>query len=204
MQDVRYVQKKGKNDFHKYTYVTEGSLQDNLIPALTKAGLILVGSVKNLQIDEKKGGVYVEMDYRLTHKTGAIWPWPITFWGFGMDKGDKAIYKAMTGCNKYAMFKLFQIATGDEPEADVTTDINAEAQPPSEMAVRDHDSCGHSQKAVTAYLMDRFPNNPKNRVALLKSYVSKTKSQMEAGKIGDISDLTEADCSAILTLIDKE
>jgi len=63
---------------------------------------------------------------------------------------------------------------------------------------------GESQKAVTAYLMNRFPNNPKNRTALLKSYVSKTKSQMEAGKVADVSDLTEQDCSAILTIIEKE
>ena len=201
MRDVRYVQKTGRNDFHKYTYVTEGSLQDHLVPALSKVGLSLVGSVSEMKVDEKKGGVYVEFTYNLTHQSGAIWPWPIKYWGYGQDKGDKAIYKAYTGANKYALFKLFQIATGDDPEADVATDINAES-PPVEKAVEAIG--GESQKAVTAYLMNRFPNNPKNRTALLKSYVSKTKSQMEAGKVADVSDLTEQDCSAILTIIEKE
>ena len=30
--------------------------------------------------------------------------------------GDKGIYKALTGCNKYALLKALQLATGDDPE----------------------------------------------------------------------------------------
>ena len=32
--------------------------------------------------------------------------------------GDKGLYKAITGANKYFLFKLFQIETGDDPERD--------------------------------------------------------------------------------------
>jgi hypothetical protein len=36
--------------------------------------------------------------------------------GEGLDGGDKATYKAMTGALKYALLQTFLIATGDDPE----------------------------------------------------------------------------------------
>jgi hypothetical protein len=38
--------------------------------------------------------------------------------GQGLDSGDKAPYKAMTGALKYALLQSFLLATGDDPEAD--------------------------------------------------------------------------------------
>jgi hypothetical protein len=36
--------------------------------------------------------------------------------GQGLDPGDKAPYKAMTGALKYALLQSFLLATGDDPE----------------------------------------------------------------------------------------
>src|ERR1700738_5163472 len=36
--------------------------------------------------------------------------------GEGLDTGDKAPYKAMTGALKYALLQSFLLATGDDPE----------------------------------------------------------------------------------------
>jgi hypothetical protein len=36
--------------------------------------------------------------------------------GEGVDSGDKAPYKAMTGALKYALLQSFLLATGDDPE----------------------------------------------------------------------------------------
>ena len=38
--------------------------------------------------------------------------------GEGMDKGDKAGYKAYTGALKYFLADTFMVATGDDPEKD--------------------------------------------------------------------------------------
>ena len=35
--------------------------------------------------------------------------------GEGLDPGDKAPYKAMTGALKYALLQSFLLATGDDP-----------------------------------------------------------------------------------------
>jgi hypothetical protein len=45
-----------------------------------------------------------------------------TFIGYGADTGDKGVYKAMTGCEKYMLMKTFLISTGDDPESDEKVD----------------------------------------------------------------------------------
>jgi hypothetical protein len=45
--------------------------------------------------------------------------------GEGLDPGDKAPYKAMTGALKYALLQSFLLATGDDPEEDRITNHSA-------------------------------------------------------------------------------
>lgn len=40
----------------------------------------------------------------------------VRFFGDGLDKGDKGLYKAYTGAIKYLLMKTFLIPTGDDPE----------------------------------------------------------------------------------------
>jgi hypothetical protein len=124
MGAVGYVQKTGRNDFHKYNYAGENDLLSKIRPAMLKAGLILIPSVETISEIDIHGNTHVRVAYTLAHKDGDVWPEKIIAAGSGNDKsskggvGDKGIYKAITGANKYLLFKLFQIATGDEPESD--------------------------------------------------------------------------------------
>lgn len=122
MSEVGYVQKSGKNAFHGYKYAGEADLLEVLRPAMVKAGLLLLPSVRNVTPVDEYGNVTVIVDYMLVHKDGDIWPEKLSAAGMGNDKakngsvGDKGVYKAITGANKYLLFKLFQIETGDDPE----------------------------------------------------------------------------------------
>lgn len=124
MQDVPYVQKTGKNEFHRYRYASEADLLDKLRPALIKHGLILIPSIRDVLPPDQHGNVTVLVNYVLLHKDGDMWPEKIVASGCGNDRsrdgkvGDKGLYKALTGANKYLLFKLFQIETGDDPEQD--------------------------------------------------------------------------------------
>lgn len=124
MAKVGYVQKQGKNDFHKYKYAGEGHLLEVLRPAMVEAGLLLIPSHRSVTTPDEFGNTTVTVDYTLAHKDGDVWPEKISVVGCGNDKnskggvGDKGIYKAATGANKYLLFKLFQIETGDDPEKD--------------------------------------------------------------------------------------
>lgn len=121
MEDVSYVQKTGKNTFHGYSYAGEADLLDKLRPAMLKHGLLLIPSATEITPVDQYGNTTVRMEYTLAHKDGDVWPDKIGAIGTGNDKnkngvGDKGTYKAITGANKYLLFKLFQIETGDDPE----------------------------------------------------------------------------------------
>lgn len=119
-----YVQKKGKNQFHNYKYAGEGNLLEVLRPAMVEHGLLLIPSHKSVSEIDVNGITVACVEYTLAHKDGDVWPEKIVAYGAGGDKnskggvGDKGLYKALTGANKYLLFKLFQIETGDDPERD--------------------------------------------------------------------------------------
>jgi hypothetical protein len=136
MSKVAYVQKTGKNAFHGYKYAGEADLLAVLRPAMVEAGLMLLPSVKSVSHADEHGNVAVMMEYTLIHKDGEVWPEKIGAAGMGNDRakngsvGDKGVYKAITGANKYVLFKLFQIETGDDPEHDSDHDRTSEAPLP--------------------------------------------------------------------------
>ena len=132
MGKCSYVQKKKRNTFHNYNYAGEGDLLEVLRPAMLDAGLLLIPSgVERSDVDDF-GNTHVTVEYTLLHKDGDVWPEKIRAFGTGNDKnskggiGDKGTYKALTGANKYLLFKLFQIETGDDPETD-----EREVEPPA-------------------------------------------------------------------------
>lgn len=130
MQTVGYVQKKDRNQFQKYNYAGEAALLAALRPAMVQIGLVLLPSQKAVSPIDEYGNVFVTIDYTLLHApTGAVYPHPLTAVGCGNDKnskggvGDKGLYKAITGANKYMLFKLFQLETGDDAEATNTEPV---------------------------------------------------------------------------------
>ena len=122
MLEVGYVHKKDENKFQKYKYAGESALLAALRPAMVKHGLVLLPSIQKVSPIDEYGNTHVIIDYTLTHISGAVWPHPLSAAGCGNDRnskggvGDKGLYKAITGANKYMLFKLFQLETGDDAE----------------------------------------------------------------------------------------
>ena len=123
MKAAAHVTKNGYNDFHRYKYATEEDVLAVVRPAMVEHGLMLLPSLHGEPHTDQYGNTHLCVAYTLVHKSGAKWPEPIIVPGCGNDAnkdmskfGDKGTYKALTGANKYLLFKLFQIATGDDPE----------------------------------------------------------------------------------------
>lgn len=138
MAKAEYVQKTGRNDFQNYSYATEADLLAVIRPAMLEEGLLLIPSLHSYTNIDEHGNTTITMDYTLAHTSGEIWPEKIRGIGQGNDRarsgavGDKGVYKALTGCNKYVLFKLFQIATGDDPEVGNEVDrAESKAAPPT-------------------------------------------------------------------------
>lgn len=142
MASVGYVQKDKKNAFHGYKYAGEEALLTVLRPALVENGLILIPSLDGAPAMDEHGNTNLTMAYTLAHVSGAVWPEKIRVPGCGNDRakngtmGDKGAYKALTGANKYMLFKLFQIATGDDPEVESEHDKSSETEAPAPKPAR--------------------------------------------------------------------
>ncbi len=143
MGECGVVKKSGKNKFHNYDYATDEDLVGMVRPLMAKHGLALIPSLAGMpqveSVQTKNGTashVSIMMEYTLAAvsedgKTGEVWPEKIRTFGEAIDNGDKGFYKASTGANKYTIFRLFQLAAGDDPERDsheVTTGRSSQAK----------------------------------------------------------------------------
>jgi hypothetical protein len=123
---VSRIPKRGRNEFHKYDYATEADVSESIRQHFADANIMLIGRVDgHEQTILTPGGAdkapmmlsTVRMTFTLFDGDSGErleFPWI----GAGSDKGDKGIYKALTGAEKYFLLKLFLIPTGDDPERD--------------------------------------------------------------------------------------
>lgn len=110
---VQMIPKTGKNKHQNYTYVEEGVLLDHIRPLLLENGLVFFSNV----VDTIKEGKFVQVKMEFTLaciETGE--ELTMTYWGEGMDGGDKGYYKAYTGATKYFFMKTLLISSGDDVE----------------------------------------------------------------------------------------
>jgi len=121
MKEVKHVPKRGYNEFHKYNYVTEADVVERVREELVKNNVLLIPSVEDYSVREietrtgKAQIATVKISFSFIDADTGEGSF-ITMIGEGMDTGDKAIYKAITGAQKYVLMKTFLIPTGDDPE----------------------------------------------------------------------------------------
>lgn len=115
------LQRGGKNDFDHYSYFSEAQYKQLFTELFSTVGLEM--KFTELAYDTFDGtgkncnGRMPRIRFDLFDiETGFFESTIIT--GEGMDKGDKAGYKAYTGALKYFLADTFMVATGDDPEKD--------------------------------------------------------------------------------------
>ena len=115
------LKKGGQNDFDHYSYFSEAQYKELFTELFSKNNLELKFSELEYNTFEGSGkncnGRMTRLEFTLIDvETGFYETAVIT--GEGMDKGDKAGYKAYTGAVKYYLADTFLVATGDDPEKD--------------------------------------------------------------------------------------
>ena len=117
-----YIQKRGLNEVHSYRYVTAADIAGAVGDILAELGVVVLPRLQSISHEPARPGrsdsehltrvvmsytfADVDTDEEITVKVA----------GEGLDAGDKAPYKAMTGALKYALLQSFLLATGDDPE----------------------------------------------------------------------------------------
>ena len=119
---IGYVQKRGFNERNNYSYVTAADLAGSVGDVLAELGVVIIPYLESIVYEparnigpEAARAAQVVMAYTFIDvETGEEITAKVA--GQGLDAGDKAPYKAMTGALKYALLQSFLLATGDDPE----------------------------------------------------------------------------------------
>ena len=114
------VLKKGAtNDFDKYNYFSEAQYKELFTELFSTNGLELTPNELEYSMfegtEKQANGRNVKIEFTLTDIDTGFYETSIVT-GEGIDKGDKAGYKADTGALKYYLANTFMVATGDDPE----------------------------------------------------------------------------------------
>lgn len=129
---VERVPKNGHNDHFNYDFATESDITAAVRMEMARRQLMIFPDAieaKEMAIGEKGRRVFTQKT-RFTIEDGESGESrSFCLYSQGVDGEDKGPYKATTGGVKYALLKLFLIATGDDPERDQPR--NASASPPS-------------------------------------------------------------------------
>jgi hypothetical protein len=204
------VPKRGFNAFHKYHYATEADIL-TVKEAINDNNLVVLPTVLEQQTGFKPDGKswasvtilfrVVDVDSQETIDSQFI--------GYAEDNFDKAIYKAMTGANKYFYLKFFGIATEDDPEREDAPTPSAHAnrgQPPTR-SVNLPARSGAVTSGLEAYIVrdtkeaadNSTDANSRNEalihanqiLALQKQYGLTNEAVLRVGEIGSIKELAE-------------
>jgi hypothetical protein len=118
---IGYIQKRGHNERFNYSYVTAADIAGAVGDLLSELGVVVIPSLENITYESTTGRnettrmARVVMAYTFSDvDSGEELVAKVA--GQGLDTGDKAPYKAMTGALKYALLQSFLLATGDDPE----------------------------------------------------------------------------------------
>ena len=119
LKEKGILKKGGHNDYDHYTYFSEAQYKQLFTELLSVNGLELkLNEVEYTPFHgtgKQTNGRLAKIEFALTDvETGFYETTVIT--GEGMDKGDKAGYKAYTGAVKYYLANTFLVATGDDAE----------------------------------------------------------------------------------------
>ena len=118
---IGYVQKRGHNERFNYSYVTAADIAGSVGDILAELGVVVIPTLEDISYESAAGRgeaarmARVVMAYTFADvDSGEEVIAKVA--GQGLDAGDKAPYKAMTGALKYALLQSFLLATGDDPE----------------------------------------------------------------------------------------
>jgi hypothetical protein len=121
VSEIDHVEKRGRNEFHKYDYVKAADLANVVRDKLAARKIVMISDVLNSErfiIPGDKGdqqAVLLTVQYTF-HDGESAETLSFRVPGCGADKGDKGVYKALTGSLKYALRNAFLIPDESDPE----------------------------------------------------------------------------------------
>lgn len=120
------VEKKGKISSQgsgpNYKFARDADVLEAVIPAMAADGIVMVPEhMELLSIGPNLRETQLLANIKVNwHVTDGIESIRFETFGQGQDGGDKALPKAQTNSRKYALFMLYHIVTGDDPDTNAS------------------------------------------------------------------------------------
>jgi ERF superfamily len=124
MAEVGVIQKTGWNEGLRYRYAGIQDVLGTLTPLLARHGVIVMQTEAGKTMFDQDRVIAVEYEFTIAHSSGEVWPDRPRQTGMSGCRhrngafDDKCLNKCHTAARKYFLMALFQIATGDTPDAD--------------------------------------------------------------------------------------
>ena len=119
LKEKGVLKKGGVNSYDNYSYFSEAQYKELFTELFSDAGLELSFNEVEYNTftgsEKQANGRMPKLEFVLTDIATGFYE-VTTITGEGIDKGDKAGYKAYTGALKYYLANTFMVATGDDPE----------------------------------------------------------------------------------------
>ena len=119
LKEKGVLKKGGTNTFDRYSYFSEAQYKELFTELFSDAGLELSFNEVEYSTftgsEKQANGRMPRLTFILTDVDTGFYE-ETTITGEGIDKGDKAGYKAYTGALKYYLANTFMVATGDDAE----------------------------------------------------------------------------------------
>lgn len=186
LKEKGVLQKGGKNDFDCYTYFSEAQYKALFTELFSANGLELkFDELDYLTFEgseKQANGRMPRLEFTLFDiDTGFFEKTNIT--GEGIDKGDKAGYKAYTGALKYYLANTFMVATGDDPEKESPEVKMNEKQPerkatPKQIEILNKVYQGENMaKLLTANGIEKIEDIPMKKASELITKLKERKAE---------------------------
>ena len=194
MASVHGVRKDGRNDFHKYDYVTSDAVTAEVREALAEQGVFFMPSVD--EVLRGQAHVTLKMTMRFFDgETGEVME--STWYSEASDKGDKAINKAQTAGVKYFLLKAFLVPVNNEPDADSEGDTK-EARPANDFTFEQAKAAlanaeTDAQRKQVAARIKAASFTDKERDYLRREFISKGANGKPKGKMAQLAETAAAD-----------
>ncbi len=134
---VAYLQKDGRNEAQRYTYLSEAAVKQAVTHALVANRLSYAGVVTEIigrwEMQTRGGSIMRGYDVKAAITIADVDTGTtvmLTGLGSGTDTGDKGLMKAQTAAVKCALMHGLGIASGDDPERDGPADEAASSPAP--------------------------------------------------------------------------
>ena len=123
MRKIGAIGKDSVNTQQKYKFRGIDSVYNALNPVMSELGLFICPEILEQRREERTTKSGTALNYSILTVKYTVYASDgshveCTVIGEGMDSGDKASNKAMAIAMKYAMFQVFCIPTGDDPDAE--------------------------------------------------------------------------------------